>query len=160
MTQLFFILLTGGLMLIGAEVFIPGGILGLIGGLALFGASITAFHAFSEAVATYISGGIIVMVVVVIALWIKLFPKTWVGKQMMVSEDLHDAKGTEDGLEELLHLEGIATSSLHPGGFAEIKGHRYDVITQGEMIDCGKTIRVIEIEGNRIVVEKSTIEQP
>ena len=155
MTELFFILVVGGLMLIGAEIFIPGGILGVIGGLALFASSIVAFKIFSEAVAIYISIGIIIMIGVVIALWIKFFPKTWVGKQMMIASDLHRAKGTEDGLQALLGTEGITTSSLHPGGFAEISGHRYDVITQGEMIDVRSPIRVIEIEGNRIVVEQS-----
>ena len=34
-TQLFIILLVAGLMFVGAEVFVPGGILGLFGGIAL-----------------------------------------------------------------------------------------------------------------------------
>ena len=92
------------------------------------------------------------MVGVVIGLWIKFFPGTWIGKQMTVTQDLHDAKGTDDHLKELLGTEGITTSSLHPGGYAEINGQRIDVITEGEMIDCNTAIKVIEIEGNRVVV--------
>jgi membrane-bound serine protease (ClpP class) len=152
MTQLFFILLISGLMLIGAEVFIPGGILGAIGGIALLGASITAFSIFPPLAAAYITGGIILMVGVIIALWIKLFPKTWVGKQMTVTQDLHDAKGTEDHLLELLGAKGISASQLHPAGYAEINGRRIDVITQGEMIDKDVEVHVIEVEGNRVVV--------
>jgi len=152
--ELFFILLIAGTMLIGAEIFVPGGVLGFLGGIFLFGASVTAFiHPdITNAVAAGITGGIIIMVGVVIALWIKFFPDTWIGKQMTISKDLHDAKGTDDHLKELLSTEGVAISSLHPGGYAEINGQRIDVITQGEMIDCNKAIKVIEIEGNRVVV--------
>ena len=149
---LFIILLIAGLMLVGAEVFIPGGVLGTIGGLALLGAVITAFQIFPAGAATAIAGGILIMVGVAVALWIKYFPKTWFGKQMMVNNDLHDSKGTEDNLPELLGQDGITTSKLRPGGFADIGGQRHDVITQGEMIDNHTAVRVIEVEGNRVVV--------
>jgi membrane-bound serine protease (ClpP class) len=149
---LFIILLIAGLMLVGAEVFIPGGVLGTLGGLALLGAVITAFQIFSAGTATAIAGGILIMVGVAVALWIKYFPKTWFGKQMILNDNLHDAKATSIDLLELLGQEGITTSSLRPGGFANIGGQRHDVITQGEMIDNHTTVRVIEVEGNRVVV--------
>ncbi len=152
MIELFFVLLIAGLMLIGAEVFVPGGVLGAIGGFALFGAVVTAFAVFPPIVAAYIAGAIILMVGLVIALWIKFFPRTWIGKQMTVTQDLHEAKGTEDRLSELLNAEGIAIACLHPAGFAEIAGRRIDVVTQGEMIDKGAAISVVEVEGNRVVV--------
>jgi membrane-bound serine protease (ClpP class) len=139
-------------MLVGAEVFVPGGILGAIGGIALFGASITAFAIFPPIAAAYITGGIILMVGVIIGVWIKFFPKTWIGKQMTVTEDLHDSKGTEDHLFELLGQQGVTMSQLHPAGYAEIAGRRIDVITQGEMIDRDVAIHVVEVEGNRVVV--------
>ena len=91
MTELLIILLIAGTMLIGAEVFIPGGVLGFIGGFALFGASVTAFlHPdITNTAAAGITGGIIIMVGVVIGLWIKFFPKTWIGKQILnkISQD-------------------------------------------------------------------------
>ncbi len=156
MISLFVILLIAGLLFIGAEIFVPGGILGAIGAFALLGACIISFIEFTPATATVITGGIILAILASIALWIRIFPKTWVGKHMMINEDLGDAKGTEDGIEDLLNKTGITTSPLHPGGYAEINGHRFDVITQGEMIDCGKPISVIEVEANRIVVVETT----
>ena len=152
MIEAFFILLIIGLVLVGAEVFIPGGILGTIGGLALLGAVIIAFANFPVSVAIAISGGIVILVGIAIALWIRFFPRTWVGKKMMVSEDLHDSSSTEEGLSLLVGKTGVAISSLHPGGFAEIEGRRVDVVTQGEMIDKGTAITVIEVESNRVVV--------
>ena len=152
MIEVFFILLIIGLILVGAEIFIPGGILGTIGGLALLGSVIIAFANFPASVAIAIAGGIVILVGIAIALWIKFFPRTWVGRKMMVSEDLHDSTGTEDGLSQLVGKPGVAISPLHPGGFAEIEGRRVDVVTQGEMIDKGTSISVIEVESNRVIV--------
>jgi membrane-bound serine protease (ClpP class) len=154
MMQLFLILLIAGLMLIGAEVFIPGGVLGTFGGFALLGAIITAFFVFPPSIAVYIAGAIILLVGFVILLWIKFFPSTWVGRQMTVSQDLHASKGTEDALQELQGATGVTLSALHPAGFAEINGRRVDVVTQGEMIDRDQNVRVVEVEANRVVVAR------
>ncbi|MCK5850671.1 MAG: hypothetical protein KAH23_07115 [Kiritimatiellae bacterium] len=152
--NLFFILLVSGLMLVGAEVFIPGGILGALGGFALFGAIIAGFTAFGSTAGVYIACGIFMLVGLVVFLWIKVFPKTGIGKAMTVSRDLSDAEGTEPGLDQLLNRKGEAISDLRPAGFARIDGRRVDVITSGGMIDKGSSIRVVEIEGNRVVVKQ------
>ena len=152
--QFFIILLVAGLILIGAEVFVPGGVLGVIGGFALLGAIMSGFRAFGPSVGGYIAVGIIILMGVVIALWIKLFPKTKIGKTMTVSQDLSSFEGTQAGIKELVGKEGQAISDLRPGGFAVIAGHRVDVVTQGEMISKGESVRVIEVEANRVIVGK------
>jgi len=52
----------------------------------------------------------------------------------------------------LLHQSGIALSALLPGGIAEIGGRRIDVVSEGGAIDRGRTVRVIAVEGSRVVV--------
>lgn len=152
-TELFFILLGVGLLLIGAEIFIPGGILGAMGIASLLGAIVLGFVAF-PGYGEWIALSIIVLTGIAIILWIKIFPNTRLGRQMMVSNDLSTSKASEEGIENLLDKTGITTSKLRPGGFAEIDGKRKDVITRGEMIARGAKIKVIDIEANRIVVKK------
>jgi membrane-bound serine protease (ClpP class) len=152
--QLFTILLIAGLMFVGAEVFVPGGVLGILGGICLIGAVIAAFTAFTPTVAAFISVLIIILVGVVIVMWIKFFPKSKIGRQMTATRDLASSKATEDGLSNLLGKDGEALSDLRPGGFARIDGHRVDVVTQGGMISRGERITVVEVEGNRVVVRK------
>ena len=56
------------------------------------------------------------------------------------------------------HLEGepgVAATRLLPSGKAKIDGRVYDVISDGEVIDKGESIVVVEVAGNRIVVERS-----
>lgn len=53
---------------------------------------------------------------------------------------------------------GTALTVLRPAGTAEIGNDRLDVVTEGDMIPKDSPIRVIRVEGNRIVVEKATEE--
>jgi membrane-bound serine protease (ClpP class) len=48
---------------------------------------------------------------------------------------------------------GVVVSELHPAGRAQFDQHMVDVISQGQFIRPGITVRVIEVRGNRIVVE-------
>jgi membrane-bound serine protease (ClpP class) len=152
-TELFFILLITGLVLIGAEIFVPGGILGSIGAVALFGAVIAGFVAF-PGFGAWIALGIVLLSGLAMYLWIRFFPQTGLGKRMTVARDLHDSKATNPDMEELVGKDGVATSDLRPGGFADIAGARVDVITRGEMLAKGTRLRVIDVESNRVVVKE------
>ncbi len=50
--------------------------------------------------------------------------------------------------------EGVALTPLRPAGSAEVEGQRLDVVTEGEFIRSGMRIRVIKVEGTRIVVKE------
>ena len=56
--------------------------------------------------------------------------------------------------EELLGMEGVTLSLLRPAGQADIGGRRVDVVTEGEFIPKGVRVKVIKVEGFRIVVER------
>ena len=48
---------------------------------------------------------------------------------------------------------GQTVTSLRPGGHAVFDGNYVDVVSLGDWIDLGKSIRVVQIHGNRIVVD-------
>jgi membrane-bound serine protease (ClpP class) len=52
----------------------------------------------------------------------------------------------------LIGKNGVATTTLRPAGKAKIEGKLVDVVTQGDFIEKGAQIRVLRLEGNRIVV--------
>lgn len=51
-------------------------------------------------------------------------------------------------------LEGIALTPLRPSGTVEIAGERVDVVTSGEFISSGKQVKVVKVEGTRVVVSE------
>lgn len=150
--QLFIILLVSGLVLVGAEIFVPGGVLGLAGGLALLIATGLGFAAFGPTVGAYVALGIVALVGTAIFLWIRFFPGSKIGRLMTVSKNLAESKGTQTGLADLQGAQGEASSDLRPAGFATIGGRRIDVVTEGGMVTRGTRVRVVDVEGNRVVV--------
>jgi len=55
---------------------------------------------------------------------------------------------------ELIGSIGEATSQLRPAGTAVIHGEPVQVVTTGRLLPQGARIRVVEVTGNRIVVEE------
>jgi len=53
---------------------------------------------------------------------------------------------------DYLGKEGEAQTDLRPAGIVLIDGRKVDVVTSGEGVDKGKRVRVLKVEGNRIVV--------
>lgn len=153
MTEIYYGLLIGGVLLIGAEIFVPDGILGTIGALFLLGSSVIGFLVFPFPIAALALLGTILLVCASIFLWIRIFPKTPFGKKMMVGENLKSAHATDESLPSLLGAQGITISGCCPSGFAEINGKRIDVISDSEMIPSGTRVKVTKVEGYRVLVE-------
>ncbi len=154
MTEIYFTLLIAGVMLIGAEVFVPGGVLGVLGGILLFVAALLGFVVFPPEWAAFALLAMILLLGLAIVLWIRFFPSTPVGRNMTISSDLKSAHAANETLASLVGLQGSTLSALRPSGFAEINGRRIDVISQSDMIPEGETIEVMRVEGNRVLVDR------
>jgi len=150
--QLFVIFVVTGMILIGAEIYVPGAILGTMGGIALVAAAITGFMAFGPVGGGYAFAGIIIASILMVIIWMKYFPGSRIGKKIIVDQDLSTSKAAED-YHALIGKEGETTSELRPAGFAAINGKRIDVVTQGEMISKGQKVKVLKIDGSRVVVQ-------
>jgi membrane-bound serine protease (ClpP class) len=151
------ILLLGlGLLLIVAEVFVPSmGILGLAASLCIIGAVAWAFTVSTEFGAKIlIAAAILVPTLVFVAF--KLMPYSPIAKRFVAKGfTFDDGRGIDARDRTLSGAEGIAESVLRPSGVARLAGRRVDVVSRGEMIEAGEKVRVIEIEGNRVVVARA-----
>ena len=56
---------------------------------------------------------------------------------------------------DLLGKSGVAKTALRPSGSALIEGERVDVVTEGNLIEAGTPLRVVAVEGLRVVVRSS-----
>ena len=52
----------------------------------------------------------------------------------------------------LLGTTGVAETLLRPSGKGVFAGQIVDVVTEGELIEKGTTIKVIAVQGSRVVV--------
>lgn len=149
------ILLLGlGLALIVAEVLVPSfGMLGLLATLSIIAAVVVAFRAgsgLSFAIATA------VLVPAVVLVGFKLIPQGPLARHFVnegYSEKDQRAIDRRDA--ELFGAEGEVLAQLRPAGVARLAGRRVDVVSRGELIEAGARVRVIELQGNRVVVARA-----
>ncbi len=153
-TQVFFILVATGLFLMGAEIFVPGGILGLLGGIALIGAVITGFVAFGPQGGTIAAILILVFLALSIVAWMLIVPRSRLGKALTLSDSTRDYKGTSPKLKDYVGKEGVALTPLTPSGLIKINGERIDVVAEGKWIDKGSRVRVVNATGNHVTARK------
>ena len=146
------VLLAAGILLVGAEIFVPGAVVGTMGVLCLVGAAWVAFG-ISTTLGTYVSVGIVLALAVTMALWIKFFPRSTIGRMMTLSQDGQTFKSSESK-ESLVGKTGVAQTELRPAGYARIDGKRIDVVTEGGLVPKGAPLLVTHVEGNRVIVRK------
>lgn len=142
-------MLAMGYLLLLAELFLPGGIVGIFGlGAVLYG----CYLAFG--LGDLWGSAAIVLSVVVTVLGLRTFFRSRTGKRLMLNDDSPKKwKAQEAGLEILAGQIGITLSALRPSGIAEFDGRRVDVVSDSEFLDSGQRVQVVEVEGNRVVVE-------
>ncbi len=79
----------------------------------------------------------------------KFLPKTKMFKNITL--DSISSKPIED--RGLIGKTGVAHSDLRPGGTAYFSSQKMDVVTLGDYIHSETPVRIVEVHGNRIVVE-------
>lgn len=149
------VLLVIGLVLIVAEFFVPGGIVGLLG----IGAIIVSLIMSGQDIGQMTMSIGIAFIVALIAVVI-LFRTMGLEKGIFRHIILKDRTMTEQGYVssanrlELIGLHGQTVTPLRPSGTAVFDDERIDVVTEGGFIDKSQPIRVVKVEGVRVVVRE------
>ncbi len=148
-----------GFFFIIAEVMIPSG--GIISILAVASMIVGFIFGFQEGILQgfILIVGTIILLPIVLTFAFKFFPKTSIGKKMIadgVSYSEQERKAIAFDEKALVGQVGKAKTVLRPAGIVEINGEEYDVVSEGDIIEAGKSVQVIEVAGNRIVVRELT----
>lgn len=142
-----------GFLLIAAEVFLPGLILGTIGFLCLVASVVLVFIEYGASaglLAAFVVGSLSLAGFVV---WLKIFPRTFVGRRLMLSTS-QPADLTANEHRTLVGQTGEAITPLRPAGTARIGGKRVDVTAVGEFLEQGAAVVVIAADGMRVAVRR------
>ena len=152
-----------GLVLLLAEIFvIPGfGIAGISGIILIFASIFLSLlgsepfidmHAISIAI-IQLSGAMLFALVGMFFL-VKYLPKSTAFNKLVLSESEKAEHGfvSYPSEKDLVGKLGIAFTTLRPGGTAVIDGRRIDVVADSEYIDKDVKIKVLRVEGIKVVV--------
>ena len=151
---LYLTLLVAGFVLIGAEIFIPGGILGIFGSVAWVWAAVVGWRSFSEPWNMLSALALLFAGVLTFVVWIKYFPKTRMGKTLSLKATLADCKSNVAAKMFPVGMVGEAISTLRPSGIARFDGKRMDVVADGEWIEKGTPVKISSTEGGHVSVVK------
>jgi len=91
----------------------------------------------------------------------KLMTKTsfW---QKLTSPGVEGAEAgynTSVGWEGLIGKEGETQSDLRPSGWVMVNGQRVFVVSEGDFLEKNCKVRILSVDGNRVVVRKLNSEE-
>jgi len=86
----------------------------------------------------------------------KFLPKTNAWSHLILQTEERASEGylAVASYDDLMGSEGEAVTPLRPGGAGVFGDRRLSVTTEGDFLESGTGIRVVEVEGNRVVVRK------
>lgn len=144
-----------GVIFIIIEILTPTvGLLAGIGVVAIFYSLILAMGGDINAI--YMMVISLVIAIIIFAIIIKRLPSSKLWKKIILTNTSSTEQGYVSSVDysQYLNKEGIVLTELRPSGSVEIDGVPVDVVSEGKFISKGEKVRVVKIEGMRIIVRK------
>jgi membrane-bound serine protease (ClpP class) len=144
-----------GIVLLVIEFMLPTlGILGVVGFVMILSALILAASNVTVGVLSLVSG--LVLAGIILWILIKFFGLKASWNKIVLSAKQTNEAGYVSSRDrsELLGQEGVTITQLRPSGFAKFGDRKEDVVSEGEIIPLGVKVKVIAVEGAKVVVRK------
>lgn len=148
---LILILISGSLMLI--EFFVIGMILGAIG-VMLFGASILVVSGNAFLYSVFLAV-ILVMVIIEWVIFVKYKKRKIPFLNRLILNDATDKESGYTSFDDRSHLVGeiaVTHTVLRPSGTIRLGDERIDAVAEGSYIPADVKVKIIFVEGTRVVV--------
>lgn len=148
-------LASAGVLLLFLEMFLPGMIAGVVGGILLLASVLTAYRDLGAG-----AGNITLMATTAVSAglwwwWAAKFQHTRFGRSMTLSASITGTSGPE-GLTGLIGQTGTAATPLRPSGTILVAGKRVDAMTGGEFLEAGTPVHILRAEGPAVLVRRQT----
>lgn len=152
--ELIILLFILGIVLLAAEVFAPGAILGIFGSLAMLAGAVLSFAHFG------MGGGFLALAVVAVLLgltfWLefRIIPRTAFGRRMQVLAKVEATSQAPVGTDALVGQEGETSTTLAPSGYVTVAGRRYEAFSDSGHLPAGTPVRIRAHDTFRLIVTK------
>ncbi|MBW7473710.1 ATP-dependent Clp protease proteolytic subunit [Paenibacillus oenotherae] len=144
-----------GIVLLVSELFIPSfGILGILGTVSLIAGIVTSA---SDTRTAIVSLAIALAAAALIVIFVAIrFKHRGVWNKFILSDRLTTDEGyvSNPTKVSLLGKKGVTLTPLRPAGTVTIDDERIDVVTDGEFISAGIEVKVIKVDGARVIVQQ------
>ncbi len=148
-------LFLAGIVLIILELFLPGGIVGVIGLICVVVSLFLAAGSFTEMaisilIATAVSIIAVILLTKVLGKRMKFF------KKFILTDSTNKESGyvSNETRDDLVGQIAVTATALRPSGTIVFGDERIDVVSEGAFIDKDEQVKIVKAEGSRIVVRK------
>lgn len=145
-----------GLVLLIVELFVtPGfGIIGILGLLGIGASVVLSYNNPTQAMVSLTAA--ITSACIMTFVLTRFLNRRGAFRPILLTTSLTTEEGfvSADDRSVMLGATGKALTMLRPSGIALFGDDRVDVVSEGEFVPAGTEIRVVGVEGNRIVVRK------
>lgn len=156
MTVIILLFVTGALLL-AAEIFLPGAIAGIIGGVALAAGSIMAFVEYGSGIGLLATLAAFVLLGVMLYVELVWLPKTRLGRALVVQSAVDGVSQPPVATQAIVGSAATAITPLSPSGFVEIAGKRYEAFCRTGHAARGVTLTVVGLDNYRVIVSESKL---
>ncbi len=140
-----------------AEVIVPGGILGLIGGLLMLIGTVFSYIEFG------LNGGGLALLAaallsaIAFSIEFLILRKTKMGRRLFLSSEVtSQASLFSDDAKKWIGSEALAISALAPTGYVMIDDQRFEAFSQSGFTESGQRLRVIGADNFRLIVTNAS----
>ncbi len=145
-----FILFLGVLFIYLEIFFLPGTTLFALAGIVITVAAFILAYKLLDSKYVYILGGLSL----VFMLLLFLFGKKWVSKSnLTLTKEIKGGVSQKAYTDIEIGEEGKTVTDIRPNGKAIFKNQKIEVFSRGEFIDSHSLVKVVDINGKKIIVE-------
>lgn len=142
-----------GILLLAIEVFVPGMVVGIIGGLSILAGVVTAFNLYGSGggVIALLCGGLLLGLTLYIEFI--LLPKSKLARKLSMQTNV---EGTSQpalaDLAAVIDQQGETITPLSPSGYISLQGRQYEAFSQSGYLAKGVAVRVTGLDNFRLIV--------
>lgn len=147
------IIFFAGIVLLVIEIAAPGfGVFGITGLIAIFVGIVFAAPTLSQGIGSLLIA--LSVAILSIPIFFKIFGRSRLIQRFVLASEQTVAMGYThaETKDHLLGQTGKTLTSLRPAGSISLDGLRIDVLSDGEFINKGVSVKVIRVEGTKVFV--------
>jgi membrane-bound ClpP family serine protease len=146
-----------GILLLVAEVLVPGGVIGTVGAILMFIGCVIAFVDYGTIGGLLALAAGCLLAAVAFYMEFRVLPQTKIGKQAFLTKEMTGvsaAVGNE--ARNLIGKSAEALTMLSPSGYIRVDGQRYEAFCQSGQAPVGSALEVIGADSFRLIVIQTT----
>jgi membrane-bound serine protease (ClpP class) len=152
---LLIILFVAGILLILAEVILPGGIVGAIGALMMLAGCAIAFSNYGPGGGMLAVFGSLALAGAALYWEFRYLPNTRLGRKAFLTKEITAVSAAVGGeARELVGQTAEALTMLSPSGYVSVGGRRYEAFCRSGQAPAGSILEIVGADNFRLIVNR------